>query len=234
MTDQRQRDLEGIKAAYAAYDRDGRASIWDTQNAGFARISRDRDVKIIHLLSASLAESSERRVLDLGCGNGGLAVLSRQHGVDDIAVTGVDLLPDRLSVARERAPWATFVEASADALPFVDASFQVVAAVTLFSSLPSATLEQAVARELSRVLEPGGWLVWYDLRLDNPRNRRVHGIDGKHLSQLFQGWAIDVQSTTLAPPLARHLGRLTPYLYPVLHAVPPLRSHLIGRLRCPS
>jgi len=38
---------------------------------------------------------------------------------------------------------------------------------------------------------------------------------------------------TLLPPLARRLGPATPLAYPVLAALPPLRSHLIGLLRKP-
>jgi len=40
--------------------------------------------------------------------------------------------------------------------------------------------------------------------------------------------------TTLIPPIARRLGPTTPVLYPILESIPFLRSHLIGRLRCPT
>jgi hypothetical protein len=43
-----------------------------------------------------------------------------------------------------------------------------------------------------------------------------------------------MRSITVVPPIARRLGPLTPVAYPILHAVPPLRSHFVGRLRCPS
>ena len=76
--------------------------------------------------------------------------------------------------------------------------------------------------------------MWYDLRIDNPGNRAVHGIGIDRLRELFPTWTIDVRSTTLAPPLARRLGRTTAYLYPALEALPMLRSHLVGRLRCPT
>jgi SAM-dependent methyltransferase len=234
VSSQREQDIERIRAAYEAYDEHGRASLWDKRNAGFARVARDRDEVILYLLRRCLDDSPARRVLDVGCGAGGLAVLCRGAGLEDVAVTGVDLLPDRLAQARERAPEATFVEASADALPFGPAVFPIAAAVTLFSSLPSAEMETAAAQELRRVVEPGGWLIWFDLRRDNPGNRAVHGIGRARLAELFPGWAIDIRSTTLAPPIARRLGRATPLLYPVLEALPPLRSHLIGRLRCPT
>ena len=51
---------------------------------------------------------------------------------------------------------------------------------------------------------------------------------------LFPGWDLDLDAYTLAPPIARLLGRATPVLYPLMHSLQPLRFHLIGRLRCPT
>ena len=123
---------------------------------------------------------------------------------------------------------------SADALPFEDRAFDVVSAITLMSSLPTDRLESDTAREIARVTRPGGWLIWFDLRYDNPTNPAVHGIDRRRLEPLFPGWAQELRTSTVLPPLARRLGPSTPFLYPLLELVPPLRSHLIGRLRCPT
>ena len=118
-------------------------------------------------------------------------------------------------------------------MPFPDDAFDVAIATTLFSSLPSRDLEERVATEIGRVLRPGGWLVWYDLRFDNPSNRAVHGVNTRRLEALFRDWPSEMRSISVVPPVARHLGRLTPVAYPLLHAIPSMRSHLIGRLRCP-
>ncbi len=61
-------------------------------------------------------------------------------------------------------------------VPLDDASVDVVVARVLFSSLPSARLEAAVAAEIGRLLRPGGWLVWLDIRYSNPANPSVHGV----------------------------------------------------------
>jgi len=106
-------------------------------------------------------------------------------------------------------------------------------ASTLFSSLPSRGLEEAVAGEIARALRPDGWLAWYDLRYRNPANRSVHGLGRSDVQSLFPGWTLELQSMTLLPPLARRLGPLTGALYGPLHALPFLRSHLIGRLQPP-
>jgi ubiquinone/menaquinone biosynthesis C-methylase UbiE len=225
-------DQERIRDTYRAYETTGRQHLWDLRNRGFARLAADRDAAVQELLARSLPGGSAR-LLDVGCGDGTLigAVLRRWLDVD---ATGVDLLADRIDEARRSVPDATFIVASADVLPLDPATFDVVTAITLFSSIPSADMERSAAAEIGRVLRPGGWLVWYDLRYDNPSNPEVHGLSARRLGELFPGWDQHLRSITLAPPVARRLGLLTSTAYPILHAIPPLRSHLVGRLRCPS
>jgi 2-polyprenyl-3-methyl-5-hydroxy-6-metoxy-1,4-benzoquinol methylase len=96
------------------------------------------------------------KVLDVACGTGNLAIpLARQGAV----VTGVDIAPNLLIQARERAAaedlFATFDEGDAEQLPYADASFDAV--VTMFGAM-FAPRPELVASELARVLKPGGLL----------------------------------------------------------------------------
>jgi ubiquinone/menaquinone biosynthesis C-methylase UbiE len=225
-------DRDAVRATYARYDDTRRERLWDRSNRGFDRLKSDTEREVVRLLRASI-QGQGLRAVDVGCGSGEFIALANAAGLN-LEWSGVDLIPERITIARLAAPSAMFVVASADAMPFEDASFDIAAAITLFSSIPSAAMEQGVASEIGRVLKPGGWLVWYDLRYDNPSNSAVHGVTRLALERLFPGWEQELSSSTLLPPLARRLGRATPMLYPVLHAFPPLRSHLIGRLRCPT
>jgi 2-polyprenyl-3-methyl-5-hydroxy-6-metoxy-1,4-benzoquinol methylase len=99
---------------------------------------------------------AEAHVLDVACGTGNLAIpLARQGCV----VTGVDIAPNLLVQARERAAaeglTATFDEGDAEQLPYPDASFDAV--VTMFGAM-FAPRPELVAAELARVLKPGGRL----------------------------------------------------------------------------
>ncbi len=225
-------DQEQIRETYRSYEAGGRGRLWDPRNRGFARLSHDRDLAIRDLLTRSLP-AGRGTMLDVGCGDGTLVGEVRRRW-PDVAATGLDLQPERVDEARARVQDAAFVVGSADALPFEDAAFDVVTAITLMSSLPTDRMEITAAREIARVTRPGGWLVWFDLRYDNPSNRAVHGITTQRLSMLFPGWQQELRASTLIPPIARRLGPTTPVLYPLLEAVPLLRSHLIGRLRCPT
>ena len=225
-------EQDEIRSAYERYAATGRDRLWDPSNRGYARLSRDRDATVVGLVTASLPATGGR-LLDVGCGDGSLARLIGAQG-SRASYAGIDLLPERIDAARAAVPDGSFVVGSADAMPFEDDAFDVVAAITLFSSLPSVALEQRVAREIARVIRPGGWLVWYDIRYENPTNPAVHGVRASRIRELFPGWATELRSTSLLPPVARRLGPLAPVAYPVLQAVPFLRSHLVGRLRCPA
>lgn len=96
------------------------------------------------------------RLLDVACGTGNLAIPAARAGA---TVTGVDISPNLLVQARERAVAEgmaiVFDEGDAEALPYADASFDVV--VTMFGAM-FAPRPELVASELARVLRPGGLL----------------------------------------------------------------------------
>lgn len=94
------------------------------------------------------------RFLDVGCGSGQLALMASKDGLE---VTGVDIASNWVERARMRAQAeglpARFEEADAEALPFEDASFDVVASLIGAMFAPRPDL---VAQELLRVCVPGG------------------------------------------------------------------------------
>lgn len=94
------------------------------------------------------------RVLDVAAGNGNASLAAARHFAE---VTSTDYVADLLERAKERAraerlPIA-FREADAEALPFVEASFDV--ALSTFGVMFTPNQEQAAA-ELARVVRKGG------------------------------------------------------------------------------
>lgn len=103
------------------------------------------------------------RVLDLACGNGRFM---RQvlEAFPRLALTGLDLSPAYVQEARRRVaqwPQAELAVGQAEAMPFPDAAFDAVTCVYLLHELPPK-VRRAVAREIARVLKPGGVLVLAD------------------------------------------------------------------------
>lgn len=113
-------------------------------------------------MAAELVDAADvgsgTRVLDVACGTGNAALTARRRGA---RVTGVDLTPAMLDVARERA---TVVDADVDwregdaaALPFDDDGFDVTLSCLGHVFVPDAS---AAGDELVRVTRPGGRLAF--------------------------------------------------------------------------
>ncbi|HET8785602.1 MAG TPA: methyltransferase domain-containing protein [Candidatus Limnocylindrales bacterium] len=109
---------------------------------------------VAELLIEALDVRSTERLLDVATGSGNAALAAARRGLD---VTGVDYVPSLLDRARRRADAEElrieFVEGDAEALPFPDASFDVVSSV--FGSM-FAPDQDKTAAELARVTRPGG------------------------------------------------------------------------------
>jgi ubiquinone/menaquinone biosynthesis C-methylase UbiE len=97
---------------------------------------------------------SNQRVLDVAAGNGNATLAAARRFADVVSTDYVGaLLEDgRRRAEADRLP-VTFQEADAEALPFADASFEVV--LSTFGVMFTPNQDKA-ARELLRVCRPGG------------------------------------------------------------------------------
>jgi SAM-dependent methyltransferase len=99
--------------------------------------------------------AAQTPVLDLGCGDGHLLQLLAARGFDPSALSGVDMSPDELCLARARPALARarLHLARGDALPLADGSVRGVLSHLAFMLMSDA---EAVVGEVVRVLQPGG------------------------------------------------------------------------------
>lgn len=95
------------------------------------------------------ADGPRGRVLDAGCGPGGNGAWLAAHG----SVVGADLSLDALGFVRARRPELAPVCAGLERLPFPDATFDVVAAITVLYCVDD---DRRAVHELARVVRPGG------------------------------------------------------------------------------
>lgn len=227
-------ETDRIARAYQDLARRG-GGRWDPANRGNRAILAERRRGTRKLLDgAGLLPLGGRRVLEVGSGSGAELAWLRELGAAPESLVGVDLLPDRVAQAAGAYPEIEFRQGNAERLEFADGSFQLVLAITIFSSIHDRQMAANVAAEIVRVLAPGGALLWYDVRYDSLSNRSVRAVTAARVRELFPLLQGELDSVTLLPPLARRLGAVTGGAYPVLSALPPLRSHLIGLLRKPS
>ena len=154
------------------------------------------------------------RLLDLGCGAGSFLGEVKENW-PAIDATALDLSPAYLGKARAylgRWKDIAYVEANAEATRLPDASFDVITAIYLFHELPPA-IRKIVAKEISRLLKPGGTLVQvdtiqygdepgFDILLENfPRGFHEPYYDSycrTDLKDLFGGACLDDTDETIA------------------------------------
>ena len=225
-------DSERIARAYQ--DLEARAgSRWDRANPGNQAILAERRRWTQQLLEkAGLLPLAGKQVLEVGSGTGGELAWLRELGAANENLVGIDILPDRVAAARRANPGIRFDHANAERMAFEDGTFDLVLALTVFSSIPSDAMARNVAAEITRVLGPKGAVLWYDVRYDSASNPNVKAVPAARVRALFPKLQAELHSVTVLPPLARRLGPLSG-AYAALAAVPPLRSHLIGLLRRP-
>jgi SAM-dependent methyltransferase len=179
-----------------------------------------------------LAPLKERKILEIGCGNGHWLRELIKWGARPGNLAGVELLPERVAEARALcAPGVNIRQLNAARLDIAAESFDVVFQATVFTSILDARLKTAVAGEMMRVVNRGGLILWYDFRFDNPRNPDVRGVKKEEIRRLFPGCQVTLHRITLAPPLARLLAPVSWTGCQVLEKIPWLCTHYLGAIR---
>lgn len=152
-----------------AYNFDTIARTYDRLNRlmtlGLDRRWRRRAVRDLH-----------GNVLDVACGTGDMVQELQKRGC---LVTGVDLSEEMLTIAKSKAPTATYMIADAEHLPFENDCFDAVTCA--FGVRNFVHLEQGLS-EMLRVLKPGGRMVILELATpDSPLLRPFYNLYTKHI-----------------------------------------------------
>jgi ubiquinone/menaquinone biosynthesis C-methylase UbiE len=137
-------------------------------------------------LADILAEQQERSVLDVGCG-GGQSVIRMKERYPHLRLTGIDLSADQIARARKRAQRKgyklRFEAADAQALPFPNASFDVVFSFGSAKHWPDPLKGFG---ECWRVLKPGGELLVADATSDATKEQVNNFYKISGFPRLFQ------------------------------------------------
>ena len=182
------------------------------------------------LRDAGCFPGDDSRCLEIGCGSLGWFPELLRWRLRSSQLCGIDLNVARTERLRQALPEADIRVGDASALPWPDDRFNLVVASTVFTSILSTEMRRRVADEVTRVLQPGGALLWYDFAWNNPKNPHVRGIGRSEIRELFPSLHGTVRALTLAPPLARVLAPLSWRLATVAAAIPGLRTHRLAVL----
>jgi len=135
--------------------------VWDRMSPIYLREVDDRFTEIIDGVIRRAALQRGQQVLDLGTGTGSVALRAACAAMPRGTVTAMDISPEMLRLARQRAASMglsniTFLEGRAEAISAPSGRFDAVLASL---SLMYVIDRGAAAREIARVLRPGGQMV---------------------------------------------------------------------------
>jgi demethylmenaquinone methyltransferase/2-methoxy-6-polyprenyl-1,4-benzoquinol methylase/phosphoethanolamine N-methyltransferase len=153
-----------------------RARLYDLLGAilmlGRGQAMREGTIALAHLVPGE-------RVLEVGCGTGEIALRAKARTGPTGSVAGIDPSPEMIALARQKAARANldidYRVAGVEALPFADATFDVVLSSLMMHHLPEALQPRALA-EIRRVLKPGGRLLVVDFTEPTARLGRLEPI----------------------------------------------------------
>ncbi len=167
--------------SFHAYERGNLSwqAAWEVESAAYAvhaKIWSDGDVQGDTMLRQSYHQAIQpqleiepQTILDLGCGVG-MSTFALQKTYPQAKVTGVDLSPYFLAVARYRSKQQQksidWLHRAAESTGLADASFDLVSACLIFHELPQTAAREIIA-EARRLLRPGGYLTIMDM---NPQS----------------------------------------------------------------
>jgi ubiquinone/menaquinone biosynthesis C-methylase UbiE len=151
----------------------------------------------------------EARLLDAGCGAGGMLSALNVYG----SVSGLDMNPELVALARQRG-YEDVVAGIVEELPWVDESFDLV---TLLDVLEHTADDLVTLEEMRRVIRPGGHLLvtvpayqvlWSNHDVVNDHYRR-YSRRTLHVAACSAGWSVErmtpFNSLLLAPAAAVRL-----------------------------
>lgn len=225
---------ERVARVYTARGYDTDPEYADTNPVYLHRVQSMERGTLQALQAVGLAgRLGEIDLLDYGCGNGRWFGRWLAWGADPSRVCGVDIRPDAVARAAATFPKIKVSTLREGRIDHPNASFDVVVANLVFSSILQDATRQAAAADIERVLRPGGVALICDFVMDNPRNPDVRRCTEADLVRLFPACTtVFGRSLILAPPVARRIVPTSWSLGSALEAgLPFLRTHRVTALR---
>lgn len=224
---QHQAELDALHKRYAAREvKDSRYQVTDA--AALLSLQERHRVAISLLQSAGLSPMARLSLVEVGCGDGSNLLDFLRWGFAPQHLTGIELLPGRVDLARERLPSAlTVLAGDAAAAPIAEHSADIVFSSTVFSSVLDDAVQQCLADAMWSWVKPGGGVLWYDFVFDNPSNNDVRAVPLRRVKALFPRGRMTVRRVTLAPPISRRVCQVHPATYHLLNLLPFLRTHVL-------
>jgi ubiquinone/menaquinone biosynthesis C-methylase UbiE len=184
--------------------------------------------RIANHIRNAFGSLNSSRILDIGSGELFWVEEMISFGFNRENCFGSDLLAWRLKEGVKKGRKVKAITCSADRLPFSSNSFDLVSQFTMMTSILDSNSRIDIAEEMIRVLKPGGFILWYDFRFNNPRNRNTRAIEKEEIGRLYGPMNIVLENITLFPKLARIIPESLAPMLKFFYMFPILRTHYLA------
>ena len=117
--------------------------------------------------------------------------------------------------------------------PLEKGRFDLVTMFTYLSSVLDNNIRRRICQQTLAILCPGGRVLIYDFRVNNPFNPDIKAVTLKELKQYFRCCKYYTKTLTLLPQLGRTLGVYSMSLCCLLAKIPFLRTHRMTMFQKP-
>ncbi len=210
------------------------SDIYSLFNRANLFIVQGRQREVLRVLKKNgITDLSDLKILEMGCGGGGVLTEVLGFGASPENLYGVDLLFDRLLYAHHILPGSGFANADGQSLPYPSGTFDLVLQYTAISSILDSEIRRNICADMLRVVKPGRLILSYDFWL-NPINPQTRGIRPAEIKRLFPDCHYEFHRITLAPPIARALVPLSWLLCAFLEKLKIFNTHYLVAIRPPT
>jgi ubiquinone/menaquinone biosynthesis C-methylase UbiE len=170
------------------------------------------------------------KILDVGCGAGFSMLRLLSYGLEPDRLHGIDIAEGRVARGRKRQPALNFTLGDATAMEFATGSFDLAMESTMFVQITDEVMASGIAKEMVRVVKPGGYIMLTDWRYSFGRTG-YSAVSPARIARLFgvgsKTSVVCRKHGALLPPLGRALSRYLPSMYfPVCRLFP----FLVGQI----
>lgn len=223
------KEIERIKYVYGKYS--PHSSKWSNNNIRNKLIYEERFENLKNLLELHNININNSKILDAGCAGGNFFASLLKSGIEEENIYGIDIRKNRIEDAKKKFPKSNLRLMDARIMDFQNDSFDIVLAFTLYSSILDKNIRKQISKEIVRVLNKGGVLLYYDIRYNNPFNRNVYKMTASDIDYLFPSMKKTLMPLTVSPPLIRKMGTLSRRFYPLLANLNLFKTHYLGLLK---
>lgn len=202
-------EIERLRQLYTEqYPTSGKDTgyIWHPRNPISMYYRHAQERALVSMLNELDLEIREINLLDVGSGSGSLLRFFVSLGSDPCLLHGVDIIPERVSVAQKNSPKAiNYSVCNAQHLPYPNGSFDFTCLFTVFSSIWDDGLKTSIAWEITRVLKDNGILIWYDMCYSKSANTKsISFSETKYLFPNLEAVYRKKLHSSLSSKLAKH------------------------------